>query len=129
MPVTGDHTPEDLVLARRQRGQAHLEYRIVLGIHAAVSLVDPPVVTIFHADRAKHRLDLAIKPDADYWRRHLYGMADPRLGVVGKGVRPRRTGHQEKCRRQTPPHYLGCVGPSTPLKGVQVKIWGAMSSR
>src|SRR5215470_6397458 len=79
MPVAGDHAPDDLVTTRGQRRQAHLEERAVGRTDVGIAAVHLALVVILHADAAEHRLDLAVEPNPDRWRRCVESMPDPRL--------------------------------------------------
>src|SRR5215468_8235591 len=79
MPVAGDHAPDDLVTTRGQRGQAYLEEGAVRRADVGIAAVDLPLVAVLHADAAEDRLDLAIKPNPDRWRRCVERVPHPRL--------------------------------------------------
>ena len=113
MAIAGHDAPVDAVAPRRQRRDFDGQDTVIGGIDAAGPRVHTPLVRALHADRAEHGLDLSVEPDADHRRRRAQRGADARLGVVRKGVGPRRAGHCGQ-RGAGEPAYRGCVGPSTP---------------
>src|SRR5215470_18705893 len=79
MPVAGHHAPDDLVTTRGQRRQAHLEEGTIRRADVRIAAVDLPLVAVLHADAAEDRLNLAVEPDLDRWRRCVESMPHPRL--------------------------------------------------
>src|SRR5206468_9531133 len=113
--VARDDAPENAVTAGRQWWKTDHEKSVVFRIDPRVALVDPLLVGVLDTDRAEHGLDLAVEPDPDCWRGSVQRVPDPRLGVVGKGVRAHEARReQERRHRQQPVHQRGWVGPSTP---------------
>jgi len=101
-----------------------------------VVAVHPALARVLHPQGAEHRLDGAVEPDAHRGGRGVQHVADPRLGMIGEDVRPRRRPRGEQRHQEQPgghppcvSRHWGWVGPRTPWNGVQVKIFGAMSSR
>src|SRR5262249_21993274 len=102
-----------------------------------VTPIDALLRAILDVHRAEDGLEVAVEPDADRGWRFGQRMADARLRMIGKRMAPsrcrraqeqRRQRRDEERGRQTARHQ-GCVGPSTPSNGVQVKTSGQMSSR
>src|SRR5215471_15082073 len=79
--VAGDHAPVHAIFARGQRRNTHRQQTIVLGTHAAIAAIDPFLVLVLDADRAEHRLDLAVEPDAHFGRRGIHAGSDSGIGV------------------------------------------------
>src|SRR5574337_895865 len=94
--ISGDDTPEYPIPARRQGWKTHFENGSVGRVDLPVRFIDSLFVAVHHRDGTEYRLDGAVKPDPDLSGRLLHRPPYPWLGVVGEGMAPGRTDHQEQ---------------------------------